>query len=54
MLARMYHDRNGQPDRKLILSRNDAYHGTPTRRGPRQGWTHFTPRSGLFPGDFGT
>jgi adenosylmethionine-8-amino-7-oxononanoate aminotransferase len=27
MLARMYHERNGQPHRKLILSRHDAYHG---------------------------
>ncbi|MBS1861832.1 MAG: aspartate aminotransferase family protein [Actinobacteria bacterium] len=27
MMARMYHLRNGQPERNLILSRKDGYHG---------------------------
>jgi putrescine aminotransferase len=27
MMARMYHGRNGEPERNLILSRKDAYHG---------------------------
>ncbi|MBS1884989.1 MAG: aspartate aminotransferase family protein [Actinobacteria bacterium] len=27
MMARMYHLRNGQPERNLILSRRDGYHG---------------------------
>jgi putrescine aminotransferase len=27
MMARMFHSRNGEPDRTLILSRKDAYHG---------------------------
>ena len=27
MMARMYHSRNGEPDRDIILSRKDGYHG---------------------------
>jgi putrescine aminotransferase len=27
MMARMYHGRNGEPERNVILSRTDAYHG---------------------------
>jgi adenosylmethionine-8-amino-7-oxononanoate aminotransferase len=52
MLARMYHERNGQPDRKLILSRNDAYHGITYAARTATGLDAFHTEVGPLPGGF--
>ncbi len=52
MMARMYHGRNGQPDRNLILSRHEAYHGITYGARTATGLDAFHTEVGPLPGGF--
>ncbi|MFN8163207.1 MAG: aspartate aminotransferase family protein [Solirubrobacterales bacterium] len=52
MMARMYHARNGNPDRSLILSRHEAYHGITYGARTATGLEAFHTEIGPLPGGF--
>lgn len=52
MLARMFHHRHGQPERKLILSRQLAYHGITYASRAATGLDVFHEEIGPLPGGF--
>jgi putrescine aminotransferase len=52
MMARMYHSRNGQPDRSLILSREGAYHGITYGARAATGLDSFHTEVGPLPAGF--
>jgi PLP-dependent transaminase len=52
MLARMFHARNGQPDRNIILSRHQAYHGVTYGARAATGLDSYHTEVGPIPGGF--
>jgi adenosylmethionine-8-amino-7-oxononanoate aminotransferase len=52
MMARMYHSRNGQPDRNVILSRHGAYHGITYGARTATGLDSFHTEIGPLPAGF--
>lgn len=52
MMARMYHARNGEPDRTIVLSRHNAYHGITYGARAATGLEAFHTDIGPLPGGF--
>ena len=52
MMARMYHGRNGQPERNLCLRRKDGYHGIPYGASASTGLDAFHTEIGPLPQGF--